>query len=271
MKKGFFMKGLAVGVIALFIGLTAIPVFGAAQPPSLRDRGTNGNGEEAPGNVEGGMNEGMKVEVTEYLSDGTCVTRLIWLSRDAIAELEDTFGTIETVDEGVSVLKKYGLVREDMNLEEWRDGMLEKAKKLRISPLKVLSLVTLSMTKAHLRLPVMVSFLNKVDAVYVMSTRSRIGVPPYRGLLKLVTGFRFVDLVDRCRGMVGIVNARNLLRQHSLVAMASAMGLAGFVGIHISIPYILNIYSGFSAMTVAAGLGMHTVQPFHWLPSLGLR
>ena len=115
----------------------------------------------------------------------------------------------------------------------------------------------------------MISFFNKVDAVYVMSTRSRIGFPLYRGLLKFVTRFRFIDLVDLSGGLIGIVNARNVLRQHALVTMPSVLGLGGFVGMHIHIPFILNIYTGFSAVTFAAGLGIHTVGWLPWIPDWG--
>lgn len=53
-----------------------------------------------------------------------------------------------------------------------------------------------------------------------------------------------------------MVETKGLLRTHTMAAVASFMALAGFVGVHIHIPFILDLYNGFSAMTFAVGLGM---------------
>ena len=145
--------------------------------------------------------------------------------------------------------------------------MYDRAKTLGVLPGDIQAFFQLNRESERLKLPFMVSVLNRVDAVSIISSRTRIGVPPYRGLLKLMTGFHCMDLFDICGGLVGVISIKNALRQHSFVAIPSVMGMVGFVGVHIHIPFILNIYTGFSALTFAGGLGIHTVDLLPWLPN----
>ncbi len=265
MVKEIVMKGVTLGIITLFMSLTMLPALSTGQSfiggetnRELRIAKTMNAPSEARDNT-------IEIELTEYRSDGTCETRVVELSLDAAREILKTFQNPQDSMEKFSILKKHGLIPRDTLLEDWRRGMYDRAKTLGLLPRDIQAFFHLSMESARLKLPFMISVLNKVEAVSIIGSRIRIGVPSYRGLLKFVTRSRFVDLFDICGGLVGIISTKNVIRQHSFMAIPSVMGMAGFVGVHIHIPFILNIYTGFSALTCAGGLGIHTVDLLPWL------
>jgi len=268
MVKEIFMKGISVGIITLFMSLTAFQALGTREAFIVEEKNRD-LGIEQTMNVlsEAKKCNTIEIEIIEYLSDGSCKTQVAELSLDAAREILKTFQDTQESRETFSILKKNGLIPRDTRIEDWRRGMYDRAKTLDVRSRDIQAFIQLNREAARLKLPFMVSVLNRVDAVSIISSRTRIGVPPYRGLLKLLTGFRFVDLFDICGGLVGIINIKNVLRQHSFVTIPNVMGMIGFVGVHIHIPLILNIYTGFSALTFAGGLGIHTVDLLPWLPT----
>lgn len=271
MVKEIVIKGLSVGIITLFMSLTALPALSTGH--SFIEGETNrklGTSQTMNTPSDGRGSNTIKIELTEYRSDGKCETQIVELSMDAAREILKTFQNPQYSMEKFSILKKHGLIPRDTLIEDWRRGMYDRAKTLGIFPENIQAFSQLSRESTRLKIPFMVSVLNKIDAVSIISSRIRIGVPPYRGLPKLMMGFRSMDLFDICGGLVGIINTKNVIRQHSFVAMPSVMGMIGFIGVHIHIPFILNIYTGFSALTYAGGLGIHTVDFLPWLPNPGM-
>lgn len=260
-------KGLIIGIITLFMSLTALPALSTGQLINLGDKNRKFGITEAMDTPLETRGNTIEIELTEYRPDGSYETRMVELPLDMVREIMITFQNLKDPISGFTILKKYGLIPEGTRLEDWRRGMQNRAQTLGVLPGNAKALFQLSMEAARLKLPFMVSVLNRVDAVSVIGSRTRIGFPFYRGLVKFLTRFRFVDLFDICGGLVGIINTKNLIRQHSLVTIPSVMGMVGFVGMHIHIPFILNIYTGFSAMTFAAGLGIHTVDFLPWIPN----
>ncbi len=117
-----------------------------------------------------------------------------------------------------------------------------------------------------LRMPLLLNFFCKVNAAYILSGEAGVGLPPLFGMVKFFGGHRVAqfDLFDVCWGAFGVLQTKTLFRQHSMVTMPSLLGMAGFVGIHVHVPFMLNIYNGYSAITFAAGLGpQHQLQPGH--------
>ena len=268
MVKEIVMRGVSVGIITLFMSLTLLPALSTGH--FFIGGETNRECRIAQKMNALSMARGsntIEIKLTEYRSDGTCETRVVELSLDAAREILKTFQNPQDSKEKFNILKKHGLIPKDTLLEDWRRGMHDQAKTLGVLPGDIQTLFQLSRETARLKLPFLVSVLNKVDAVSIIGSRIRIGVPFDRGLLKFMTRFRFVDLFDMCGGLVGVISTKNIIRQHSFVTIPSVMGMVGFVGVHIHMPFILNIYTGFSALTFAGGLGIHTVDLLPWLPN----
>ncbi len=268
MAKETLIKGISVGIITLFMSLAALPALGTGD--SFINRETNK--ELGIARTMNAPNDAwdcntIEIELTEYRSDGACETRVVQLSLDAAREILKAFQNTQDSRETFRILKKHELIPRDTVLEDWRKGMYDRAKTLGILPGDIQDFFHLNREVARLKLPFMLSALSKVDAVSIIGSGIRIGVPSYRGLLKLMTGFRFMDLFDIRGGLVGIISTKNVIRQHSFVAIPSVMGMIGFVGMHLHIPFILDIYTGFSALTFAGGAGIHTVDILPLLPN----
>ena len=266
MVKEILVKGVSIGIIILFMSLTALPALSMEHSfiggETNREQGIAKTMNDC---VEGRDSNTIEIELTEYRSKGACETQVIELPLEAVREILKTFQKPQGSMETFRILKKHGLVPRDTLLEDWRKGMYNQAKTLDILPGDIQDFFQVNREAARLKLPFLASAFNRVDAVSIIGSRIRVGVPFYRGLLKLMTHFRFVDLFDICGGLVGIISTKNVIRQHSFVAIPSAIGMIGFVGVHIHIPFILNIYTGFSALTLAGGLGIHTVDVLPWL------
>ena len=144
--------------------------------------------------------------------------------------------------------------------------MYEKAEILGLTKDRADEITSWYVRTTNLRLPILLTFFCKVGAVYTLGGRVRMGFPSYVGLTKFFRGFRFFDLVDVCWGLVGVIDTKSFLRGHSLVTMPGLMCLAGFIGTHIHIPLFLNIYTGYSAIAYAAGIGFHDVTFLPWIP-----
>lgn len=266
MEKERLMKGISVGIITLFMSLAALPALGTGDSfikgETNRELGITKTMNAPYGAWDCNT---IEIELTEYRSDGTCETRIVRLSLDAVREILKAFQNTQDSMETFRILKKHGLIPRDTLLEDWRRGMYERIKTLGILPGDIQDFLRLNREAARLKLPFMISVLNKVDAVSIIGSGIRVGVPSYRGLLKLMTGFRFMDLFDIRGGLVGIISTKNVIRQHSFVTIPGIMGMIGFVGMHLRIPFILDIHTGFSALTFAGGLGIHTVDVLPWL------
>jgi hypothetical protein len=266
MTKEILMKGLSIGIITLFMSITVLSAFSTGQTLNKKETDQERGITNTMNAALGTRGNTIEITLSEYRPDGTCVTRVVELSVKAAREIIKTFQNPQDSPEKFNILKKHGLLNRDATLNDWRNGMCDRAKSLGILPGEIQTLFHVGMESARLKVPLMINGFSKVDVVSVIGSRTRIGVPFYRGFMKLFTRFRFVDLIDVCTGLVGIINTKNLIRQHSFIAIPSIIGMVGFVGMHMHIPLILNIYTGFAALTCAGGLGIHTVDFLPWLP-----
>ena len=257
MRKAIWKKGLAIIATIIFFNLTLMSAVGALNPMFLRaenrkDYGNNENYKEMQGFIE--------VEITEYNSNGLTERRIIALPESEVDKLKSKLIEAETVEERFCILKKYGLVSEEALLH-WKEGMYKKAERMGLTKYKTQNIVSRYEELGIFKMPILLNFLCKVNAIYILGGNTRLGLPPLIGLTKFFGGSRILsfDLIDMCWGTFGVLETKGLLRNHALATVPSFMCLAGFVGIHIHIPLVLDIYNGFSAVTFAIGLGLHAI------------
>lgn len=250
-------KGLAVVMIAVFVGISFVPVVNTS---ILNERGDS-TFKIARGSDSVQENY-VEIDMTQYGSDGSVKEKILSLPSSKVNELRERLVTAKTADARFFILKEYGLISREQSLAGWRGGMLGKAGGMGLTDATVRDASSSYAEAGIFNLPILLNFFCKVDAVYVLSAGARLGFPPIVGLNKLFGSSKILkfDIADACLGAFGMVETKGLLRTHTLSAVASFMALAGFVGVHIHIPLVLDIYNGFSAMTFAVGLGMRNIE-----------
>lgn len=238
-------KGLVTAVVAIFFGLALMPAIGEANF-ILKD--TEWNGDE----------KSIEIEVTEYKSDGSTEKRIVILKQNVANDMKEELINAKTTEERLSILKKYNLISKEITSEKLKEGMYERAKEIGFIKKEIQKIAP----------PVLISFFNRVDAVYFFGNSLRIGLSPIIDLLYLIAGWgmKKIDFIDMCWGMFGVVSTSGILTSHAFVGMPSIMCLAGFVGYSIKFPLTMHIFTGYSVMTFAVGLGIHDVSFLPWLP-----
>ena len=263
MRKEIWRKGLVVIAVAVFLNLAIHSAISARNSmlPEMEEQ----KNKECKSYEE---TEVIEVEVTEYGENGLTESKTIELPKKVVNELRNRLIDAKGMEERFYILKEYGLISEKA-METWKKGMYQKAESMGLAKLEQQATATKYGKLGILNFPVMLNFLCKVNAIYILNGNAHLGFPPIAGLMKFF-GSKILsfDIVDMCWGVLGILETKGLLRTHTLVAIPSFMCLAGFVGVHIHIPLVLDIYNGFSAMAFALGLGIHGID-FN-LPSFAL-
>jgi len=159
-----------------------------------------------------------------------------------------------------------GFIPQEVTPEELKKGMYAKAESMGLSKERIQKIVPQYGTKTLIP-PILLAFFSRVDAVYFFDNSLRIGLSPIIDLLYFIAGWgmKKIDFFDTCWGMFGVVSTEGLLTQPCL-GMPSIMCLAGFVGYSIKFPLTMDIFTGYSAMTFAIGVGIHDVSFLPWLP-----
>ncbi|MCD6223081.1 MAG: hypothetical protein J7K12_05305 [Thermoplasmata archaeon] len=179
-----------------------------------------------------GETESVKAEVVEY-NGYAMEKRTMRLSMDKIREIIDAKGK-----EKIDLLEKYGLISDDLDN---------------------LNRTSFAFFGNILHMPFILTSFCKINAVYVLGGDYRIGLP-ITGIKKLFGSSMFsYDFANAAWGALGVVEVKGLLRSHTMVMVPSFMTNIGFVGVHIHIPMLLDIYHGYSAFTFAIGFGMKSV------------
>ncbi len=179
-----------------------------------------------------GETESVKAEVVEY-NGYAMEKRTMRLSMDKIREIIDAKGK-----EKIDLLEKYGLISDDLDN---------------------LNRTSFAFFGNILHMPFILTSFCKINAVYVLGGDYRIGLP-ITGIKKLFGSSMFsYDFANAAWGALGVVEVKGLLRSHTMVMVPSFMTNIGFVGVHIHVPMLLDIYHGYSAFTFAIGFGMKSV------------
>ena len=192
------------------------------------------------------------VEVTDYNADGTKDTRIVELALEEINKLREEILNAEGIEEKHSILQKYNLVSEDLKLETLKQDMLKRAEELGIN-------YDMGIKRIKLKFPIVISFFDKVNLVYLGGLSARVGTSPISKLIGRILRMRVpsIDLVDACSGIFGIVSTKGLFASHTLVSIFSLAGMVGFVGTSVKLPFLMHIFHGYSAMTFGIGTGIH--------------
>mgnify|MGYP001033652279 FL=1 len=240
MQATVWKKGMALAAALIFCGLAFVPL--ATHATTSEEHTT-------------------QAWVTQYNADGTTEQRAVTLTQQAIQRLKDRLTEVSTAEQRFSLLQEYGLLSSDASLESWKAGMEQRAASFGLDQRDADNLNDADVLPMLPKMPLLLNFFCKVNAIYVLSGEAGIGLPPMFGIMKLFGGQRVAqfDLFDICWGAFGVIQTKTLFRQHTMVTMPSLLGMAGFVGIHVHVPLVLNIYNGFSAITFAAGLGPHSI------------
>jgi len=179
-----------------------------------------------------GETESVKAEVVEY-NGYAMEKRTMRLSMDKIREIIDAKGK-----EKIDLLEKYGLISDDLDN---------------------LNRTSFAFFGNILHMPFILTSFCKINAVYVLGGDYRIGLP-ITGIKKLFgSSMLSYDFANAAWGTLGVVEVKGLLRSHTMIMVPSFMTNIGFVGVHIHVPMLLDIYHGYSAFTFAIGLGMKSV------------
>lgn len=259
MRKAAYKKSLAFVATIVFLNLAIISTINFHSSSSeigVRESYVNDNTR----NYKEMQEKLIEAEIIEYNPNGLTEKKIVALSESKANELKNKLMSTETMDERFSILQKYGLI-DKISLDRWKEGMYKKAAEIGLMEDNVKKISPKYVTAGIFNLPILLNFFCKVNAIYIISGGARLGLPPIMGFTKFLGSSRVFsfDLMDMCWGVFGVLETKGLLRNHALATIPSFMCLAGFVGIHVHIPFILDLYNGFSAMAFAVGLGLHTI------------
>lgn len=225
-------KYATFSIAILFITLSCIQVTSEVNLKNLKDP----------------QNELIEIEVVEYKEDGSIEERIVILSRFEADELKIKLINTDTIEKRFAIYKEYEIVSTETTFDMWEKGMQQKANRLSLTKDSI-------KVRNRIKVPILLSFFNKIDVVCFLGTSLRIGLSPIVNWINI----KGIDLIDACWGFFGILSTDGLLSSHSIVAMPLFMAVIGFVGVTFKIPFTVQIVSGFSAVTAAFGIGLHTV------------
>jgi hypothetical protein len=172
-------------------------------------------------------------------------------------DLKNEILNSESVEDQLSILKKYNLISQDVNEEELKNGMFERAEDLGFDPD--------TPVESRFKLPILIKLFNKVNAVYMGGVGLNLGLKPLIKIINLlpIINLPTIDFIDVCGGLFGVLTAKGLLFTNTLITFPGMSGFVGFVGYRVRFPFLMHTYSGFSALTFGLGLGMH-IKESNW-------
>lgn len=238
MKRSLTNKFVVFGVIVLFITLALTPAIFARKSNDLN-------------NIK---EELLNVEIAEYKSDGNIDKKVFSFTQTEINKLKNELLATKSMDEQLSILKKYNLIRQDKTIKELETGMYQKAYHLGITPDE-------DPQKSKLKLPILLQFFKKVSATYFGGISLNFGL---KFLIRIINILPFInlptlDFADFCGGLFGVLTTKGLIfnNSHTLITFPGVSGMLGFIGYRIKFPFLMHIYTGFSVVTFGLGLGLH--------------
>lgn len=245
MKNSINKKFVLMSGFLAIIGMVFTPVVSSLNTQSVR---------QIMDNIQISDENLIDIEITEYSADGSTFTKTISLKSTDVENLKNQILEAKSLEEKCSILRSFGLIEDEDTPEVWQKEMFEKASDLGLSE-------ELIREKCfHWRLPILLTFFNSIDAVFVMGNALRIGTSPLVNFVNAMLNLNLkgIDAIDAAWGLIGVVNSKGLLFSHAFVAFPAMFTTMGFVGISIKIPFYVHIFTGFSVVTGAIGIGLHT-------------
>jgi hypothetical protein len=227
-------KFVVLGVVVLFIALVFTPTTHA----------TNIN--------ESNLKEELiQIEISEYKSDGIIENKTFSLTKGEVNDLKKGLLNSKTIEKQLFILKEYELIPENVNTKDLENDMYKKASSLGITE-------DIQPEKTRIKLPILLKFLNKVNIVYIGGVSLNIGL---KFIIRIINLLPFInlptlDFADICGGLFGVTTTRGILSNNTLITFPGIVGIIGFVGYRIKFPFLMHIYTGFSAVTFGLGLGI---------------
>ena len=238
MNKSYGKKFFVLGVLALLLTLAFTP---ATQAEDDRD-------------FTEVKEKLFNIEIEEFKADGSIEKKVFEITQNEINKLKNELLSTESIEERLLVLKKYNLIPQDKAVEELETGMYEKADRFGITPDD-------APQKTKLKLPILLQFFKKVSATYFGGISLNFGL---KFIIRIINLLPFInlptlDFADFCGGLFGVLTTEGLIfkNNHTLITFPGISGMFGFVGYRIKLPFLMHIYTGFSAVTFGVGLGLH--------------
>jgi hypothetical protein len=227
-------KFVVLGVVVLLIALVFTPTTHAS----------NIN--------ESNSKEGLiQIEISEYKSDGIIENKTFSLTKEEVKDLKKGLLNSKTIEKQLFILKEYELIPENVNTKDLENDMYKRASSLGITE-------DIQPEKTRIKLPILLKFLNKVNIVYLGGVSLNIGL---KFIIRIINLLPFInlptlDFADICGGLFGVTITRGILSNNTLITFPGIVGIIGFVGYRIKFPFLMHIYTGFSAVTFGLGLGI---------------
>lgn len=227
-------KFVILGIVVLFIALVFTPTTHAGYI-----------------NESNSKEELIQIEISEYKSDGIIENKIFSLTKEEVNELKKGLLNSKTIEKQLFILKEYELIPENVNTKNLENDMYKRASSLGITE-------DTQPEKTRIKLPILLKFLNKVNIVSLGGVSLNIGL---KFIIRIINLLPFInlptlDFADICGGLFGVTTTRGLLSNNTLITFPGIVGIIGFVGYRIKFPFLMHIYTGFSAVTFGLGLGI---------------
>lgn len=234
-------KGLAVGIIFLFISLAFTPFVSAYQQTEVISSHTSS---------KGGI---VRLIVSEYRADGSIKRVPFVMSRDEFNSMKNELKGTKLIDGQLSVYKKYGLIPENVSGEKLQQGMMEKAEKMGFSQSQINVLSSQNQVVSLSRRPrwflISMDFFSSVDGVLMFNFKFHDGLSVLTSPINVLflyshfygnTSFYLhsADIIDVFLSASGDITTR----RHDISDEVIAVVMSGFVGYMIDVSPFAIIY-----------------------------
>ena len=141
MIKNVFRKGLALGIIILFVGVAILPgTYANVSNLNTVQQKTvsfNINNRGELNTVLFSEEDVVEILITENKPDGSIEETIVLLPREQVEELSEELKEAREPEEKLAIYKEYELIPQDVSLEQLRIGMLQKAQHLGLTQKKM--------------------------------------------------------------------------------------------------------------------------------------
>jgi hypothetical protein len=118
-KNPLIRKGIAVGIILLFVGITCLPTISAHDDTILSKAFSIPQKEDTA-----------SITVLEYKPDGTIGKSVMKMSLEQVVKLREELRDVKDLDTRLSIYKKHNLIPQNVTADTLRLGMEERAQKI---------------------------------------------------------------------------------------------------------------------------------------------
>jgi hypothetical protein len=218
-------KLLVIGVIGLFLGLACAPSITA--------------------NVFK-KSELVEIPVVEYNKNGEIKKTIVEITHEQLKKLRKELQEVDSIEDRLSIYKKYNLIPQDVTTEKLHEGIEERAKKMGFTKKRIQDIVNFYKAK----LSIFEIFNLLISFMCSVSCSTGVGLRLYFGLswpISLINGMNYwwldkrdqlypsVDAVNIGVGLLGGMETQGLLFSQSAGYEVMFYLMIGFVGYAVGI------------------------------------